>query len=212
MLPTLPPKHPNAARAQTGWMGFGGVPICSLNTLHLELISRHLLSLDARDRYLRLGYFASDAFIQQYVSKIDFVRDEVFGIFDRSLQLIALAHLAVEMDTLLTAGAEFGVSVLPHARGKGFGTRLFQHAAQHAINRNRTQIFIHALSENTAMVRIVTSAGARLERYGCESDAFVQLPAPTFKGRLTAWIEEHVARADYQLKAFHWRAAALSSP
>ena len=126
----------------------------SLGANHRERISRHLLSLTPRDRYLRFGYSANDQHIDQYVAQLDFGRDEILGIYDRSLQLIAVAHLAYVMDDgCLTCdtGAEFGVSVLQHARGRGYGARLFEHAATNASNRNITQIFIHAFSENTPM-------------------------------------------------------------
>ena len=50
--------------------------------------------------------------------------------------------------------SEFGVSVLPKARRRGFGRRLFEHAMLHARNRGVETMFIHALSENTAMLKI----------------------------------------------------------
>jgi RimJ/RimL family protein N-acetyltransferase len=70
-------------------------------------------------------------------------------------------------------GAELGVSVLPHARGRGYGARLFESTAGNASNRKKTQIFIHALSENIPMIRIAKNAGARVERHRCESEAFL---------------------------------------
>jgi GNAT superfamily N-acetyltransferase len=176
------------------------VPIRSLCCGHRERILRHLLSLSAQDRHLRFGYGANDQHIEQYVAMLDFERDEIFGIYDRSLLLIAVAHLAYAIGDIYNTGAEFGVSVLPHARGRGYGALLFEHAATNASNRNITQIFIHALSENAPMISIATKAGARVERYGCESEAFLQLPAPTLKSRLSEFVEEHAARADYRIK------------
>ena len=64
--------------------------------------------------------------------------DEVFGIFNRRLELIALAHLAhrdADPARGRAAMSEFGVSVLPQARRRGFGRRLFEHAMLHARNR-----------------------------------------------------------------------------
>jgi RimJ/RimL family protein N-acetyltransferase len=185
------------------------VPIRSLGAKHRDRISRHLLSLNARDRYLRFGYCACDQQIEQYATKIDFDRDEIFGIYDRSLLLIAMAHLAYETDGF--GGAEFGVSVLPHARGKGYGARLFEHATMYASNRNISQIFIHALSENTPMIRIATTAGARVERHGCESEAFIALTSPTLKSRLSEFVEERVARADFRIKVRNRRQLASLS-
>jgi ribosomal protein S18 acetylase RimI-like enzyme len=40
-------------------------------------------------------------------------------------------------------------------RGRRFGERLFDHAVLHARNRGIETLIIHALTENTAMMRIV---------------------------------------------------------
>src|SRR5215472_4854720 len=105
--PAEPPAtHPRA---------FGFVPIRSLSARHKPRIIAHLLALEASDRYLRFGYAATDAQIARYVEHMDFERDEVFGIFNRRLDLVALAHLAYEppADGLSAhaGSAEFGVSV-----------------------------------------------------------------------------------------------------
>ena len=41
--------------------------------------------------------------------------------------------------------AEFGVSVASHLRGRGYGDRLFDHAALHARNRGIDTLLVHAL-------------------------------------------------------------------
>ena len=65
----------------------------------------------------------------RYVEHLDFERDLVFGVFNRRLQLLAMAHLAFEPPADPPAAAvEFGVSVLERARGRGYGARLFDHA------------------------------------------------------------------------------------
>lgn len=176
------------------------VPIRSLGENHRLRIARHLLSLCAQDRYLRFGYSAKDAHIEQYVAGLDFDRDEIFGIYNRRLALIAMAHLAYMPPNLNDTGAEFGVSVLPPARGKGFGARLFERAALHATNSGIDHMFIHALSENAAMLKIATNAGARIQRHGAESEAFLQLPALSLESRLTEYVEERVAKSDYRIK------------
>jgi len=177
------------------------VPIRSLGAGHRHRIAAHLLALDPQDRYLRFGYAASDEQIQGYVDHLDFVRDDIFGIFNRRLELIAMAHLAFiphEPDT--PAGAEFGVSVLHKARGRGYGTLLFERAVRHARNEGAELMFIHALSENTAMIRIARNAGATLERAGSETEAYLRLPPATLDTRMTELVEERVAQADYRLK------------
>ena len=181
--------------------GFRWIPIRSLAPRHRPRILAHLLALNERDRYLRFGHGASDEQVARYVEQIDFERDEVFGIFDRHLQLLAIAHLAY-MDAGATQrpAAEFGVSVAEAARGRGYGDRLFDHAALHARNRGVDSLLVHALSENTAMLRIARNAGARIERDGAESQAWVRLAPDNLVSRVEALVEGTVADIDYGLK------------
>ena len=179
------------------------VPIRSLGPRHRERIAAHLTALDERSRYLRFGYAASDAHIQRYVDRLDFEHDEVFGIFNRRLELIALAHLAhrdADASRGRPAASEFGVSVLPKARRRGFGRRLFEHAVLHARNRHVETMFIHALSENTAMLKLARSAGATIERDGSESEAWLKLPPDSIASHLDEMLGDHVAELDYRMK------------
>ena len=173
------------------------VPVRSLSERHRPRILAHLLALPAEDRYLRFGYAASDAQVARYADLIDFSRDEVFGIFNRRLELIAQAHLAALPDA---HEAEFGVSVLPHARGRGYGGRLFDHAVLHARNRGVDTLVVHMLSENTAMLRIARSSGARVDRDGGDSLARLRLPPEDLRSHLDELVEDGAAAIDYQLK------------
>ena len=176
------------------------VPIRSLGPGHRDRIAAHLQALDEHDRYLRFGYPASDEHIAKYVTQLDFERDDIFGIYNRKLELIAVAHLAFMQEEGQSAGSEFGVSVLKKARGRGYGARLFDRAVMHARNEGVELMFIHALSENVAMIKIARNAGARLERAGSETDAYLRLPPATLDSRMTEMVEEQLAQADYRLK------------
>lgn len=176
------------------------VPIRSIGPSHGERIATHLLSLNTHDRYLRFGYSANDEQIRRYVSGLDFERDEIFGIYNRRLELIAMAHLAFSTDPNLKSCAEFGVSVLARARGRRYGARLFDRAVMHARNEGVDMMFIHALSENTAMLNIARKAGAIIERDGSESEAYLKLPPADLDSRMTEMVEEQIAQTDYRLK------------
>ena len=177
------------------------VPIRSLGPGHRDRIAAHLRALDADDRYLRFGYMATDEQIERYVVGLKFERDEIFGIYNRKLELIAVAHLAFSDQPEHRSCAEFGVSVLKKARGRGFGSRLFERAVIHARNEGVELLFIHALTENTPMIRIARSSGATLERSGSETDAHLRLPPATLDSRMSEIVEEQVAQTDYRLKA-----------
>lgn len=186
------------------------VPIRSLGQRHRTKIGAHLRNLDAGDRYLRFGYAASDAQINAYADLIDFNQHEVFGICNRRLELVAVAHLAHLLDAAPTA-SEFGVSVLRHARGRGFGHRLFEHAMLHARNRGVKHLLIHALSENGAMLNIARSAGATVERFGAESQAWLQLPPDTIASRVGEIVEQSAAEIDYRIKRHSLRGEGADS-
>lgn len=179
------------------------IPIRSLGRRHRKRIALHLLALAERDRYLRFGYQAADEQVSRYAMSMDFDRDEVFGIFNRKLELIAMAHLAYSPEPQRAgqaAMAEFGVSVLASARGRGLGARLFERAALHARNRGIDTLFIHALSENGAMLKIARDAGAAVERDGPESEAWLRLPPDTVSSHVGEAIERHMAELDFQFK------------
>jgi RimJ/RimL family protein N-acetyltransferase len=178
------------------------VPIRSLSPRHRDRIARHLLELPEHDRYLRFGYVASDEQVERYVQQLDFERDEVLGIFDRRLQLLAMAHVAYFRSDCDGAerSAEFGVSVATKARGRGYGKRLFDLAALHARNRGVETLLIHALSENTAMLRIARQAGAEVVREGGESQALLKLPADTLSSQVEEMVESGAAEWNYHLK------------
>lgn len=190
------PRKPAVDRATTA-----GVPIRSIGPAQRERIAAHLLGLEPQDRYLRFGYAANDEQIHRYVNQMDFDRDELFGIFNRKLELIAMAHLAFSADPTCLNCAEFGVSVTKSARGRGYGSRLFERAVMHARNEGVNLLFVHALSENTAMLKIARHAGAVIERDGSESEAHLRLPPADFDSRVTELFNEHLALTDYHVKA-----------
>ena len=176
------------------------VPIRSLGPRHRGRIAEHLRALDPQDRYLRFGYCATDEHIQRYVDGLNFERDDIFGIYNRKLELIAMAHLAFSADPAHLSCAEFGVSVLKKARGRGYGTRLFERAVVHARNEGVDMLFVHALSENAPMLKIARNGGAVLERAGGETDAYLRLPPATLDSRMSELVQEQMALTDYRLK------------
>lgn len=250
-----PDAKPNAASAPAAAAPraprFNWIPVRSLAPRHRPKILAHLMALEPADRYLRFGYAAADQQLAAYVDSLDFERDEIFGVFNRRLRLVAMAHLAY-MSAPRPAGAgrhpasmpdgpaeatsspqdgpssglapprgsmevaeshflggaaagqakqaEFGVSVLPAARGRGHGSRLFDHATLHARNRGVSSLVIHALSENTAMLMIISKAGAHIERNGPESEAVLLLPPENLASHVEAFVEAQAAEFDYGVK------------
>lgn len=193
--PSVPPDSPKAS-APT-W-----VPIRQLAPRHRDRILSHLLELPAHDRYLRFGYAASDDQVARYVETLNFERDEVLGIFNRRLRLLAMAHLAYLDPTSdqPDVRAEFGVSVAANARGRGYGSRLFDLAVLHARNRGVRTLVIHALSENAPMLKIAHNAGAQVVREGSEAQALLRLPSDSLASHVEQMVETRAAEWDYRFK------------
>lgn len=174
-----------------------------LGPRHRPRIERHLLGLDAQDRYWRFGYNASDERIQLYVRDLHFERDELFGVFNRRLEIVAMAHLAYGPapagDT--APEAEFAVSVQARSRGRGYGMRLFERAIMHARNRGIGSLTIHALSENATMLHLARKAGATVQRHGSEAEARLALPPEDWSSHLDEVVQTHAAELNYRFKA-----------
>lgn len=181
------------------------VPIRPIGPEHRAQLLRHFLALSTDDRYLRFGYAASDERIRAYVDSIRFGQDEIFGVFNRKLELLAVAHIAIEPGQ--TERAEFGVSVLPRGRGLGIGTRLFARAAVDARNRGLRVLYMQCLSSNGAMLKIARRAGMTVHNEGGETEAYLELPEDNYQSHLDALVENQTGQIDYWFKSAmrQWR-------
>ena len=176
------------------------VPIRAIGAEHTPELLAHFLALGEEDRYLRFGYAASDAQIKAYVTRIDFLRDEVFGVFNRKLELIAAAHIALSCQPKQACQAEFGVSVLESGRGKGIGTRLFRRAAMFARNRGIEILTMQCLTQNAAMMRIARRAGMEVHVEGSETEACLKVPQRGIFSHLDEWVENATGQLDFAIK------------
>lgn len=214
------PRTVSPATEPTHRPAFGWIPVRSLGPRHRPRIERHLLALDDHDRYLRFGYRPSDERIHQYVQDLDFDRDELFGIFDRQLEIVAMTHLACgdgAGDGKAARTAEFAVSVRSQSRGRGYGMRLFNRAIMHARNQGIGCLIIHALSENAAMLSMARKAGATVQRYGSEAEARLALPAEDWSSRFEEAVEAQAAELNYRFKVQahlldSWWGAMVAAP
>ena len=168
----------------------------SLGAADRGVLAAHLLALSPEDRRLRFGGTASDATLRDYVARIDFGRDAVFGCFADDLSLGGAAHVA-----LAGGVAELGVSVLAPFRRRGIGSALFGRASDFARNHFVRTLFMHCLTENAAMMHIARKSGMKVVPGGGEADAHLDLP-PLDGGSIAAeFLQERIALFDYNLKA-----------
>ena len=174
-----------------------GIAVLRLNSRYREDIAQHLLQLPEEDRRLRFGQAISDAAVRHYVEGIDFARDSVFGIHGDALELVGVAHVALEPSKRI---AELGVSVDPGSRGKGYGFALLQRAVLHAANLGYRVLFMYCLAENGIMRHLAKKAGLTVVIERGEVDARLKLDRTTHGGALREVMADQFALIDDLLK------------
>ena len=167
-----------------------------LSRVQRDALERHFLALNAEDRRLRFGVALSDHGIRDYVARIDFDRDAVFGVYDDDMNLAGAGHLARG-----EGFAELGVSVLPAHRGKGLGGALLARTHMHARNWGVPTLFMHCLSENGAMMHLARKQGMRIAAERGEADAYLELSPGDAASITTELFADRVALFDFALKS-----------
>ncbi len=158
-------------------------------------MTAHFLALPREDRRLRFGATLDDQAVRDYVERIDFERDAVLGVSADDLSLSGVAHVAGGGPS-----AEFGVSVVPDARGKGVGSALFERASLHARTRQVRAMFMHCLLENRTMMHIARKSGMRIVTEAGEADAYLELPPAEVSTVTSELMAERIGRFDFALK------------
>lgn len=178
----------------------------NLSRLERLALEQHFLALGAEDRRLRFGVPLNDVAVRGYVTRIDFERDAVFGVFDDNLHILGAAHLG-----RADGHAELGISVLEDHRGRGIGGALLAHAHMHARNWGVRALFMHCLTENGAMMRLASRQGMEILAEAGEADAWLRLAPADASSFLGAAFAERVALFDYALKSQLASARRLAS-
>ena len=158
---------------------------------------QHYLALESEDRRLRFGAPLREEAIAAYVERIDFGHDGVVAVHDGSMRLLAVIHVA-----FTEKSAELGLSVLPEARNQGVGTALFERAVMYLRNRGASEVFIHCLSENGAMMHIARRLGMSIIPCGPETDARIRIDPPTPQSYLSEWFQDQNAEVVRYFGAF----------
>lgn len=186
-----------------------GIAVQRLNARHREDITRHLLQLPAEDRRLRFGHQIRDNAVCSYVERIDFSRDRVFGIQSAELELIGVAHLALDSRA---QAAELGLSVHPSARGRGYGFALLQRSVLHAANLGYRALFMYCLAENGIMIHLARKAGLTVVTEAGETDACLTLNRLSHGGAFKEAMADQLALVDCLLKQqYLWLATPRDS-
>lgn len=147
-----------------------------------DRIRQHYSKLDEDDLHLRFGYLPHSPALDEYVRKIDFQNDAVYGVFDEKLNLAAVSHLCTSHQDPQTA--EFGVSVHKTFRCKGLGMALLERSIEHAANTGVRCMVIQTLVENKPMLKLMLRHVTTVDMDGRERIAHVPVEPGTFLSRL----------------------------
>jgi GNAT superfamily N-acetyltransferase len=183
-----------------------GIAVQRLNAKHREDIARHLVALPEHDRYLRFGHAIRDSAISAYVEGLDFARDRVFGTSGPGMDLIGIAHLALDA---AARSAELGLSVDPESRVKGHGYALLQRGLLHAANVGYRTLFMHCLAENGVMLHLARKAGLTVVIDSSEADGTLTLDRFAHGSVMREAAADQFALVDSMLKQqYLWLAQA----
>ena len=187
------------------------IAVQRLNAQHRDDIARHLQQLPEHDRYLRFGRAIRDEAIREYADGLDFARDRVFGTFGPGMDLIGVAHLALDRSA---QSAELGLSVDPASRVKGHGYALLKRGLLHAANRGYRTLFMHCLAENGIMLHLARKAGLTVVVQSSEADGKLLLDRHAHGSALLEAAADQFALVDSMLKQqYLWLAqAGIRSP
>ena len=156
----------------------------------------HFLALATEDRRLRFGAPLNDSTVRDYVARLDFGQDAVFGVLDDELRLLGVAHVARS-----SAVAELGVSVLEGFRHRGIGGALLARAHLRARNWGMGALFMHCLTENAAMMRLARRQAMDIVTEAGEADAWLRLAPADAASHFGEVFAQRVALFDHALKS-----------
>ena len=172
------------------------IPIRELWPTERGSLCEHFLALGAEDRRLRFGTPLRDYSVREYVRRIDFEHDVVFGVVNEELRLLGVAHVA-----RARGHAELGISVLEGHRQRGIGGALLGRAHMRARNWRVGSLFMHCLMENAAMMRLARRQRMDIVTEAGEADAWLRLRPPDAGSHFGEVFEQRAAVFDYALKS-----------
>ncbi len=161
-----------------------------------DALLAHFRTLSAEDQRLRFGIALGISALDEYVGRIDFERDALYGVFREDLSLAGVAHVA-----RATGHAELGISVLAENRGQDIGSSLFERACAWARNRFIRVLFMHCLAENRVMMHIAAKSGMRIVTSRGESDAYLKLGSADVSSITIELMHDRLALLDYSVKS-----------
>ena len=139
-----------------------------------NLVIEHFLGLDEISRYNRFCISFNEYSIRNYVEKIDYDKNGIFGLFDNDLNMIGLGECVIyEQKEGHVKEAEVAFSVKKELQGQGLGNRLMKRLVRFAKMNDMKKLQMYCLRSNQASVHLAKKYGLKISFDGTESSAEV---------------------------------------
>jgi GNAT superfamily N-acetyltransferase len=161
---------------------------------------KHLKALDRESKTLRFANPLSDSVIDNLCNgwEKDYEHNILFAIEDNNLDLIAVAHIAIDKKSEM----ELAFSVLKEYQGQGMGTHLMKRAIQWCRTHNFLEGTMVCLSTNRVIKHLCTKHGIHMESEDGETLANIHLDHPSLQTYFTEATDSNIAVMDYWGKRF----------
>jgi RimJ/RimL family protein N-acetyltransferase len=148
------------------------VAVSILTRVQKPNILRHLAELSADDLWFRFGSPMNQSALEHYVNGIDFTSDRALGIYDSELKLVGFTHVGIAPGE---PSADFGFSVSPQYRRRGYADAMMQQGLLEAADLGLDQVYVYFRTANLPMMRLACKAGFDIAIDGSEAVASKQV-------------------------------------
>lgn len=163
-----------------------------LNKKELALYGEYLKKRD-RDSLTRyFGTLVSDQVIDRLINNMIEHEDlhDVLVAENEKLEIVGTIHIARMNDHQV----ELGVMVSEAYRGMGVANEMMEVALLYCRNRGLNDVYMHCMSNNEAIMKLVKKKGLHISNQTGEADAHVTLP---YSSIFTLVWENWLRGADY---------------
>lgn len=144
---------------------------------HRDKVKNHFLRLDSDSRHSRFCSIMNDENLINYVNKMDFSKNGIFGIFNENLDIIGLGECVFYKDSPeKKETAEVAFSVEKGYQGKGLGNKLMARVVQFANTHNLKEMTMYFLRDNAATLHLANKYNFKAEYYSTEVSGTVKVP------------------------------------
>lgn len=130
-----------------------------LNNSHREKVSSHFKRLDVESLRSRFCSFMNESAIELYVSRIDFNKNGIFGIFNDDLDIIGVGECVIDESNK----AEVAFCVEITYQNQGLGGKLLERIVRFAKAREKTHLEMLCLRSNQKSQYLAKKFGLKVK-------------------------------------------------